>query len=285
MTSAYLGDSGIVLSGPADSDGVTWRWNGDDPWSPSPAPRDVTGDNATDHGSWDATQFYGPRSLALEGHAHGTHDALHRAKHRLFAACGLGFTFRVIEPGFDRQARVRRNGEILWTELSAHENGAVARFSVPLWAGDPRIYSTAIQSASTSFPTSTGGLSLPATVPFLLDAVSSSGDMNMVNAGNETAWPIYRIDPSGTDPVVDPVIVDTATGRAMRFALTIGPGEWLTIDTDTHEVLGNGDPDASRRNAFHGDWFGLAPGNNTVRYSGAFGVGSTLSAQWRHTDI
>lgn len=281
MTSAYLGDSGIVLSGPADSDGVTWRWNGDDPWSPSPAPRDVTGDNATDHGSWDATQFYGPRSLALEGHAHGTHDALHRAKHRLFAACGLGFTFRVIEPGFDRQARVRRSGEILWTELSAHENGAVARFSVPLWAPDPRIYSTDTYNASVAFPTSTGGMSWPAVWPATWDAVTVTGEMSVSNDGTETAWPTYRID----GPVAEPVIVNADTGQSMHFSITLGPGEWLTVDTGSHEVLGNGDPNASRRNVFHGDWFGLAPGSTTVRFNGASGVGSTLSASWRSTWI
>lgn len=285
MTVLHLGDSGISLN-EVDSFGVDWGATGEEgPWSPSPAPRSVTGDNATSDGQWDATRFYGPRTYALEGEARvpfSSHILLHQAEQRLKAAIGLRpFLLRVVEEGYDRQAWFRRDSPLSWKEITP----SWALFSVSIYAKDPRAYSTEIQSASTGFPTSTGGLSLPTTVPFLLDAVSSSGDMNMVNAGNETAWPIYRIDPSGTDPVVDPVIVNADTGQAMRFALTIQPGEWLTINTGTHEVLGNGDVNASRRNTFHGDWFGLAPGNNTVRYSGAFGVGSTLSAQWRHTDI
>lgn len=290
MTLAHLGDSGIVVLGgdeaaQYDAEGVWWQWSGDDPWSPGPEPRTVTGENTGDHGSSDGTKFYGPRTYELKGLAHArTHEALHRAKGRLSAACGIRpFPLRVVEPGLDRQAMFRRDGRLLWTELTPQ----IARFSVPLWAKDPRAYSTAVQTASTGFPTTTGGLSLPTVVPFLLDAVSSSGEMNLVNAGNETAWPIYRIDPSGTDPVVDPVIVDVATGRAMRFALTINPGEWLTIDSSpsSHRVLGNGDPGAPRRAAFHGDWFGLEPGNNTIRFTGASGAGSTLSASWHHTDI
>lgn len=294
MTLAHVGDSGIVLvagdePNQYDADGVRWQWSGDEPWTPGPAPRTVTGDNESDHGAWDLTRFYGPRSYELKGTAHApTHAAMHAAKGRFMAACGLTpFMLRVLEPGgLDRWAMFRRDGQPLWTETLLRPDGSgTAQFSVPLWAKDPRAYSTAVQTASTGFPTTTGGLSLPTVVPFVLDAVSSSGEMNMVNAGNETAWPTYRIDPSGSQPVVDPVIVDAATGRAMRFALTISPGEWLTIDTRTHEVLGNGDPGAPRRAAFHGDWFGLEPGNNTIRFTGASGAGSTLSASWRDTDI
>lgn len=279
MTSAYLGDSGIVLNGSPDIDGVVWSWTSDDPWSPSPSPRDVTGDNATDHGSWDATRYYGARTYALEGFATAPdHATLHRAKSRLFAACNLGFDFRVLEPGFDRTARFRRNGEVLWSEFADLTR---ARFSAPLWAGDPRAYSTAVHTASAGFPSTVGGLEWPATWPATWDAVTTSGELALSNAGTEMSWPTYRID----GPVTDPVILNADTGEAMRFAITLGPGEWLTVDTGSHQVLGNGDPAASRRNTFYGTWFGLAPGANTVRFTGSSGAGSTLSVSYRDTWI
>jgi hypothetical protein len=291
MTLAYLGDSGIVLLGgdvaaQYDDEGVRWQWSGDEPWTPGPEPRSVTGDNSSDHGSWDGTKFYGPRSYELKGKAFApTHEALHRAKRRLAAACGIRpFDLRVLEPGFDRFGSFRRDGRLLWTELTNNPSSHVAQFSVPLWAKDPRAYSTQVRTASTGFPTTTGGLNLPTVVPFLLDAVTTTGEMVLLNDGNETAWPVYRIDP-GAQPVVDPAIVDATTGQAMRFAITINPGEWLTIDTHTHRVLGNGDPQANRRVTFHGDWFGLEPGTTPVRFAGASGAGSTLSASWRDTDI
>ena len=75
MTRAYLGESGIVLlAGDEkplfDADGVRWQWNGDEPWTPGSAPRTVTGENATDHGSWDATRFYQARTYEVKGTAH-----------------------------------------------------------------------------------------------------------------------------------------------------------------------------------------------------------------------
>jgi hypothetical protein len=286
VTVVHLGDSGIVL-GEVDTFGVDWGGTGDElPWSPSPSPRSVTGENATDHGIWDATEFYGPRVYALEGEAlvpRGSDALLHQAEQRLKAAIGLKpFLLRVVEPGFDRQAYFRRDSPVSWKEITPQW----ALFSVSIIAPDPRAYSTQVRTASTGFPATAGGLSLPTVLPFALDAVATSGEMNLLNAGNETAWPTYRIDPSGTAPVVDPVIVDAATGRAMRFKITINPGEWLTVDPRNHRVLGNGDPQASRRSTFHGDWFGIGPSTSTtVRYTGASGVGSTLSATWRDTDI
>jgi hypothetical protein len=281
MTTVHLGDSGIVLN-EVDAFGVDWGGTGEElPWSPSPSPRSITGDNATDHGSWDATRFYGSRSYALEGEAlvpRGSEALLHQAQQRLAAAIGVSaFTLRVGEAGFDRQGSFRRDSQLSWKEITP----SWAMFSVSIFAKDPRAYSTATHSASTPFPATTGGLSWPTQWPAQWDGVSTSGELNLSNAGNETAWPTYRID----GPVVDPVIVNNATGKSMRFAITLGAGEWLTVDTHTHQVLGNGDVNASRRNTFHGDWFGLAPGANTVRFIGASGVGSTLSASWRDTWI
>lgn len=284
MTLAYLGDSGIVLLGgderfQYDDAGVRWQWGGDDPWTPGPAPRTITGDNANDHGSWDATRFYGPRRYALEGLAHASdHTALHAAKQRLMTAVGLAFfQLRCVEPGFDRVGQFRRDGDVSWKELTH----SIARFSVPLWAGDPRAYSVDTHTASTGFPSTVGGLAWPTTWPAIWDGVTTSGDLSVSNTGTETAWPTYRID----GPVTDPVILNADTGQAMRFAITLSPGEWLTVDTGTHQVLGNGDPAASRRNTFHGDWFGLPPGPSTIRFTGSSGAGSTLSAFWRDTWI
>lgn len=277
----HLGDSGIALNA-VDALGVDWGLTSEEsPWSPSPQPRSVTGENATDHGSWDATQFYGPRTYALEGDAtvrFGSDALLVQAEQRLKAAIGLKpFDLRFVESGFDRQATFRRESPLSWRYMTP----TWAIFSVSIVAPDPRIYSTDTYNASVAFPTSTGGMSWPAVWPATWDAVTVTGEMSLSNDGTETAWPTYRID----GPVAEPVIVNADTGQSMHFSITLGPGEWLTVDTGSHEVLGNGDPNASRRNVFHGDWFGLAPGSTTVRFNGASGVGSTLSASWRSTWI
>lgn len=284
MTRGYLGDSGIVLLAgdepfEYDDAGVRWQWSGDEPWSPSPAPKVVTGDNANDDGSWDATEFYGSRRYALEGLAFAPdHQSLHEAKHRFMTACGLDILLRCVEPGFDRQGQFRRDGDVSWTELT----NRVARFSAPLWAGDPRAYSTASITRVTLFPAAVGGMTWPATWPAAWSATVNSGTLTLLNAGNRVAWPVYRID----GPVQNPAIVNAETGDAMRFDITLAAGEWLTVDTRSHQVLANGDPAASRRSTFYGTWWGLQPGNTTARFMGdSAGTGAQLTATYRDTWI
>jgi hypothetical protein len=258
---------------------VKWTISGEGPFSRSPAPRDVTGDNANDHGSWDATQFYGSRSFALTGKAYAPdHDVLHTAEQRFMTAVGLGLLVRHVEPGFDRQARFRRAGEVLWTEIT----DTIAQFSASLWAGDPRWYSHSMVTAETPFPSSSGGLTWPATWPATWAATIATGLLRLTNLGNETAWPLYII----TGPVTEPSIVNADTGQAMNFDIALAAGESLHVNTATHQVLANGEQAASRRSTFHGDWFGLRPGANNIRFNGSSGrAGARLSVTYQHTGI
>lgn len=285
MTLAYLGDSGIVLLGgderpQSDAYDVRWQWNGTTPWAAGPSPRAVTGDRGTDDGSWDATRYYAARTYTLEGYAHAQdHDALHAAEQRLRTACGIQpFALRVVEPGFDRQGVFRKDGQFLWTETTP----GLARFSVPLWAGDPRAYGSTSKTAQTGFPSSSGGLEWPATWPATWDAVVVAGVLRATNLGDATARPTFRID----GPVVDPVIVNADTGQAMHLDLELLAGEWVTIDVASHQVLANGDPGASRRDKWWGDWFGFEPGDTTVSLqSASSGIGAQLTATYRDTWI
>lgn len=283
MTTTHLGDTGIVLHGDADNDpdthGVVWTISGSGPFAESPPPRDVTGERANADGQWDATEFYGPRTGSLEGLAKATtHEALHAAEQRFKAAVNLGFDLRHVEPGFDRTVRARRDGMILWTEIT----DTIARYSAPIRMPDPVLYSTDLATGSTPFPSSTGGLVFPITFPITFSGIVIDGAMTVVNDGTVTAWPTFRID----GPVVQPVIQNDSTGQAMRLDLSLVDGEWLTVNTDTHQVLGNGQTGAPRRDKFWGDWFGLPPGPTSLRFLGASaGPGALLTATWPHAWI
>src|SRR5690606_29564591 len=113
-------------------------------------------------GQWDATRFYGARVVTFRGVCRApNHLELHRAKQRLAAAAGVTpFELRVIEPGFDRVARVRREGEVLWSEGRKRH---AAAYSLVLVAVDPLLYSTAEHRARTGFPSAAGGRVWPAT--------------------------------------------------------------------------------------------------------------------------
>lgn len=276
MTTAQLGDSGIVLND-VDEHGVEWIIkSGSDLWGASPAPREVVGDRAVADGQWSATRYYRARTWSLSVLAIApSHATLHHARSRLEAAVGIRpFSVTGMEDHFGaRVAQFRRAGEILWAET-----GDTALASIPLVADDPLIHGAELLSASTSAPSSVGGLAWPATWPATWDAVVTSGTVQLANAGTVPANVLWRID----GPITDPYLIDVSTGRTLRTNLVLAAGEWLTLDTATHRVLAAGDPNASRRDRVRGDWFTAAPGVTQVQFGGsAAGPGAQLTASWR----
>lgn len=257
-TVAHLGDSGIVL-GEVDDEGIDWRWAGDDLWTPSPAPREQTGDRSTGHGTWDATEFYGPATRSLKGVATGDHEALHRAKERLKAAVSVRpFVLRGVEPGFDRQATVRRGGEVLWTETDPGS----ADWSISLYQADPLVYSTQEHTAQTGLPAATGGLAWPARWPANWDAVVTSGRVTLHNDGTEQAPVVFRV----FGPLPDFTLVDQTTGQALTVdnpdGQTVAAGEFVDVDMAHRRILLMGT--GSRRSWMSGQWFALPPGDTEV---------------------
>ena len=280
MTTAAIGDSGIVL-GAIDALGVRWRWQrGSDLFGNAPAPRDVSGERAVAHGTWSATEFYGPRSWSVSMIVEAPdHDRLHEARARFFAAFGIQ-AFLVVgdEPHFgQREATFRRVGETLWSE----DTPTMARASVSLHADDPLIRGSLL-SIATGAPSTSGGLVWPATWPANWDATVSSGRLTLENDGSEPASILWRID----GPVIDPYLIDIATGQTLRTNITLAAGEFITIDTATHRVLAQGDPFASRRDRVYGDWFDARPGTTQVQFGATSpGPSAQVTASWRPTWI
>lgn len=270
MTTVVLGDSGITL-GATDAHGVEWRLQDEsDLWQPKPSPRDVSGDRTIGHGLWSATEYYGGRTQTLRVNVHApSHEALHAAKDRLFAALSLR-AFRVVgyEPNHPagRWSLMRVDGQVPWTELTSgtDRGGAIASTSIALRADDPLIYSEAIEQAYTGAPSSVGGLSWPTSWPTSWDATVTTGLLRLTNYGSEPTPVLWRID----GPVSDPVVTHTASGERFRLGLDIAAGEWVTVDAATRRVLAQGDPQATRRPQWSGDWLYLAPGTSEYAFTG-----------------
>lgn len=267
LTQAFVGGSDIVFSD-TDPFGVRWAWCANNTWGAKPSPRENTGDREYAHGQWDATRFYGPRTLAIPGWVMAPdHGTLHAAEQRLRDAITIEpFMFRVVEPGFDSYAMVRQQGAVEWSEV----NRRVATFSVGLYASDPLIYSTLERAFDLDFPVSSGGLEWPATWPATWDAVVVSGSRELYNPSNFPVGLKLRIDgPARTASIAYP-----DTGQALNLADPDGgdiltAGQWLDIDTTTRQVLLNGE--AGRRSWAYptGDgWLLLPPGTTTVAIAG-----------------
>lgn len=262
-TKAYLGDSGIVF-GETDSVGVAWEWTTSGTWGPSPAPREETGDRAFADGQWDATRFYGPRTLPVTVTAKApTHVALHQAQQRLRDAVGVTpFEFRVTEPGFDGYAVMRQQGEILWTEI----NPLTGTATIALYGRDPLIYSSLERVFDIGFGVTEGGLEWPVTWPATWDGTSSGGTVSVLNPSSRPV-PL-KLQVYG--PVDNFRVVNLTTNDALVVnnpdGSTLTGGQFLTIDTASRQVLLQGT--AGRRSWASGDWPLIPPGVSVFAITG-----------------
>lgn len=247
-----------------DSDGIQWGVTGLDGWgasagtiSPQQKPRQ--------DGAWAGWSYRKPRSIVLSGQAVlPSSDTATLAVDKLVSAASLDeTTLTIVESGASRYATVRRDGEVVakWTPGA----GLIFDWSVQLVAVDPRKYGTTLTS-STNLPSTSGGLTIPYTIPYQITSTQVSGQVSLTNLGNVTGPVTLRID----GPCVGPSITHVgAGGLAHTVALagySMGSGEFLTVDMEARTVLAQGQ--ASRSNFLTSrQWFGFEPGPNTFAFS------------------
>ena len=144
-------------------------------------------------------------------------------------------------------------------------------------ATDPRIYSTTLQSASTTPGSSIGGLSFPHGFPHGF-GTATSGTLEVTNDGNAGApWTATL-----TGPLSSPRIRLLGLDGELAFSgFDLAAGQTLTLDSLNRSVLLEGT--ASRYGSLSvRDWFEFPPGGATVGFSASSGAGS-LSMTWRDT--
>ncbi len=261
MADPLITIGGLALHG-VDAHGVQWvvPKNGLD-WSGAAGSTLTLLQRARGHGAVAGEAFHKSRSYSLTGHLEGpSRSAVEGALDRLAAAASIDDTeLVVIEESLTRRATVRRDDEIVvaWT------NGRAARFSTGLTNPDGRRFSADL-TASTPLPSSSGGLTIPFTIPFSIDAVTVTGQVSLTNPGNVAGPVRLRID----GPVTGPVVTHVSSGKALVFAssLVLGVGEFVTVDMERREVLAQGQ--ASRSGwVTRREWSAFEPGENSWAFT------------------
>lgn len=129
---------------------------------------------------------------------------------------------------------------------------------------DPFIYAgTETSIVNIGLPTFTGGLTVPFTVPFTIDAVAADGFASLTNEGTADTGLAIRLDGPVESPTVT-LIRDDGTFQALSIDVTLSAGQWLDIDTKARTVLLNGT--ISRRGQASGQWPILPPGTHELRW-------------------
>jgi hypothetical protein len=232
-----------------------------------------------DHGAWASPVYLGSRPITLAGTVEAPdRAALDAALDQLYVAAALADTTLTVWESTPKQATVRRSGKL----LAQHVTDRIATWSVMVTAADPRRYGTILQTGTTGLPTTSGGLTFPATFPVTFSATTVSGQINAVNAGSMDTRPVLTI----TGPVVAPTVsalYPDGTVRQLIYSQDLAAGDVLVIDTDAHTVVLDGVTSRRRFMTVSAGWPTI-PANGSVNYqfqSGTYNATATLTATWR----
>lgn len=272
MVTPYLTLGSMDLDG-LDEFGVLWVANPLRGWegpasslSPQRKPRS--------DGAWGGRGYRQPRTVVASGSVVAPSQALlEDALDRLNAAVSLSDTVLIVHGAArDRWAVVRRAGEVLAPLVTPTH----ADWSIQLTALDPRKFG-AVLTGSTGLPSSTGGLTLPLTLPLSIGSTVSRGQVSLFNPGNVAGPVTLKITAPVTAPVVTHVSAATSP-RALVFSssLVLGAGQWVDVDMDARTVLENGEASRSGWVTSRG-WSAFQPGWNTWSFAaGVFHADSRL---------
>ena len=248
------------------------RWGIDDieGWGGTTAPTLSPKQRARASGAHAGDSFSAGRSVAITGWMKSpAADLLSLMEDRLNSAVSREPTLMtIVHKGRSRWAMVRRSGAVLWKEISP----TFATWSIQVFSKDWRKFHAPLVG-TTRLPSSSGGLQIPYTVPYSINAVVNAGQINLVNPGNESGPVLMRVD----GPAAGPVITHVGSKQALVFSssLVLAAGEWLDIDMETHKVLANGQASRNGYITSRG-WSAFEPGPNTWSLTAAAFDAATL---------
>ena len=156
-----------------------------------------------------------------------------------------------------------------------HYTHAPLECSVQFLCADPRRYAMDAKSATLTLPAESGGLDYPLAYP-LTYGTSSGGSRVVSNTGGTSTPPVLTF----VGPLTDPV-VSSSTGWRLGFALTIGAGESLVVDTAAGTAKLDGVTDrlyTITTDSSPIERCTLPPGDSTVALTAPSGAGTVLVA-------
>lgn len=262
-----LGLSSVVLGGlnlgTAPTGGTDFVLTSVDGWNGKPKPTIRVTQRPRAGGGWAGISYPSSRHVALSGWFFtDTDESLQAAEDELNAAFGLDETLMTVtQSGVRRWVMARNEDDVIVNRISE----SAASWSGQVVVLDWRKFGDEL-SGTTVLPSSSGGLLIPFTVPFTINATTVSGQVSLNNPGNEVGPVRLRID----GPCTGPVVTHVSSGAQLVFSssLVLGVGEWLDVDMEAHTVLANGQSSRAGWVTRRG-WSGFNPADNTWSFTAA----------------
>lgn len=234
----------------------------------SPSPRREVISRARSHGEIDMTQYYSGRVLSLAGFTYGPDMATANSRFdTLKAALQLGtdHTLKFTRIGQPEEMVLCRVASSV--DSSMEGASQIVKWAVDLFAPDPRIYASALQTVS-YFPSAGGvgeGIDFDIDFPISFPgAVLTS--MSATNAGTFPTSPVFTI----TGPVTNPIIDNITSGLSLYTqGLVMNAGDQVVVDMAARTLSIAGVVRMDYVDSSQTNWFDLIPGSNNLRLRGS----------------
>lgn len=227
------------------------------------------------HGDFYGVDTYGSRVVTIELTARGetpvqarvAYDALVAAWQLLDGEDTVSLEFKL--PGTGQLAIIGRPRRLANTDQFTRLKSRRVGVTLEFYSADAAIYSATENSVAVPLSTLVGGRAYPRVYPKAYGG-GTSGVEEVSNVGNFAVWPVIRFW-GGTAGSVNPSIENVTQGKTFTFADTVPAGSYVEVDMDARTVLLDGT--VSRRGSVRpgSEWFPLAPGVTSLRYSALSG--------------
>ena len=225
--------------------------------------RTAAGNYSGRDGGYVSTQFYGMRTIVVQGfYIGGTCEEADALRANL----GDSLKIRRLMPLYiETFSNKHYLCECYVTNYKSDVTGPKSgRFQITFLAPDPFLYDAGdLADPYTGYlqqlfykPTS-GGYEIPYELPVEWAVGNQATPVN--NAGSVAVFPIFQLENQYTDPV----ITNLTTGKFMSLDVTTTNGDLIYIDMKNREITLNGSSIASSR-SIDSTWFDLVPGENLL---------------------
>jgi hypothetical protein len=223
----------IPFNSGEDDYGVAWTMASLDGWDSPDLPEAAESKPGQD-GMWDALNYYGGRTLGIDGKLVApTYAAREAAEYRLRQAVVRDRLVMVtVGEATPKWCMARRSGRLMVRSLTE----TISEFSIAMLAPDPRKYGGFV-SGSIAVTTGLGGLAPPWTPPVALPAIDTgASSVELVNAGIYNSPPTITIRGPGSGISV----YNLTASRSLAYDLTLATGDFIAIDVASGVGLLNG---------------------------------------------
>lgn len=229
--------------------------------------RFVSYDKPGEDGGEASSLYYGGRTVTLNGIFQGTTIGQYEANRQLLARSvsirrsstgrpqPLRCTFTTVGGNsFFFDGYISKKPVFDWDELKW------GKFLIQLYIPDAALLAGVRKTSDRLYIATTGGTTLPWTLPVTL-AASSGGIIYVTNNGNSVALPVLRY----TGPLTSPQVVNADSGLYMELDYTISNGDYVDVDMNKKIIMLNGNSPILSVKSDGSDWWGLDSGTTLLR--------------------